>query len=64
MSKISRITLICQHADGTVREYRADKNPAGLTLRFTDDGDVMASSTPANPVFVTVMTWPARKQRP
>lgn len=62
MSDIKRMVIRCEHADGIVREYRADKNPAGMTIRFVEDGGVLASSTPDNPVLVTVTEFPARSR--
>jgi hypothetical protein len=60
MSEIKRLSVFCEYADGTVREYRTQKNPAGMTWKFDADGEIRASSRPDNPVSVTVQEWPAR----
>lgn len=58
MSKIVRMVIRTEHADGSVREYRAEKNPAGMTVEFLEDGAVQARSDPGNPVLVTVTEYP------
>jgi hypothetical protein len=60
MSEIKHVLIRTVHKDGTTREYRADKNPAGMTLKFLEDGGVEAQSVPENPVLVTVTEFPAR----
>jgi hypothetical protein len=53
-NEIRRLTVICEHADGTLKEYRTELNPAGMTWRFGKDGSVRPASSPDNPVCVTV----------
>lgn len=57
MSVIKRVVIRCEHTDGTVREYRA-LNPAGLVLRFADEGGIVAQAASGSSVAMDVVEMP------
>jgi len=58
MSVITRVVIRAEHADGSVREYRA-LNPAGLVLRFADEGGIVAQAPSGSRLVMDVLEIPA-----
>lgn len=62
MSEIERVVIRTEHADGSVREYNAHR-PAGLTVRFTEDGGVEAQGAKeTKPLVFSVLEVPRATQ--